>query len=210
LTCGVIAGPFYVIVSLAQALMRQGFDLTRHPWSLLANGGAGWIQVANLVLSGVMVVVFAAGLRQAAGLAGARPGRSLAPLLLAFYGLSLMTAGVFRADPAMGFPAGTPEGPAPISWHGLVHFVAGAVGFTCVAVACFVASRRYAGEGRRGWARFSKATGTVFLVTFGALAAGGGHSVTIVAFTGAILLVCTWMSLVAIEARRRVDAMAVR
>src|SRR2546425_414205 len=36
---GVIAGPVYVLVSLAQALTRDGFDLTRHAWSLLSNGG---------------------------------------------------------------------------------------------------------------------------------------------------------------------------
>jgi hypothetical protein len=34
LAYGVIVGPLYVGVSLAQALTRQGFDLTRHPWSL--------------------------------------------------------------------------------------------------------------------------------------------------------------------------------
>ncbi len=31
---GVIAGPVYVVVSLAQAVTRPGFDLTRHAWSL--------------------------------------------------------------------------------------------------------------------------------------------------------------------------------
>jgi hypothetical protein len=45
---GVIAGPLYVAVSLAQALTRQGFDPTRHAWSLLSNGGLGWIQVTAL------------------------------------------------------------------------------------------------------------------------------------------------------------------
>src|SRR5206468_3829604 len=44
---GVLAGPFYIGVSLAQALVRDGFDLTRHEWSLLANGPGGWIQVLN-------------------------------------------------------------------------------------------------------------------------------------------------------------------
>ena len=35
---GVVAGPFYVGVSLAQAVTRDGFDLGRHAWSQLANG----------------------------------------------------------------------------------------------------------------------------------------------------------------------------
>src|SRR4051812_12417472 len=60
---GVIAGPFYVAVSLAQAVVRDGFDLSRHEWSLLANGSWGWIQVANLVLTGLMVVAASVGFR---------------------------------------------------------------------------------------------------------------------------------------------------
>ncbi|MER7008231.1 DUF998 domain-containing protein, partial [Dactylosporangium sp. NPDC000555] len=50
---GVLAGPFYVTVSLAQALTRENFDISRHAWSLLANGSLGWIQITNLVLSGL-------------------------------------------------------------------------------------------------------------------------------------------------------------
>ena len=47
-------------MSLAQALTRDGFDLTRHPWSLLTNGDLGWIQITNFVLTGLMVLAFAA------------------------------------------------------------------------------------------------------------------------------------------------------
>ena len=115
---GVIAGPFYVVVALAQVFTREGFDAARHQWSLLANGGPGWIQIANFVLTGVMVIAFAVGLRRAlAGGAGAR----WAPRLVGVYGASLIAAGIFRADPALGFPVGTPDGPGEISWHGLLQ-----------------------------------------------------------------------------------------
>src|SRR4030088_2017127 len=50
------AGPFYVAVSLAQALTRDGFDLTRHAWSMLANGSLGWIQITNLIVTGLIVI----------------------------------------------------------------------------------------------------------------------------------------------------------
>ncbi len=46
---GIIAGPMYVLISLGQTVTRDGFDLVRHEWSLLANGSFGWIQSANLV-----------------------------------------------------------------------------------------------------------------------------------------------------------------
>src|SRR5438477_13172356 len=101
---GVLAGPLYVVVSLAQALTRDGFDLTRHQWSLLSNGGLGWIQITNFLVTGLMVIAYAAGLRRALS-----PGRAgkWAPRLVAVYGAGLLGAGVFRADPALGFPPGT-------------------------------------------------------------------------------------------------------
>lgn len=46
-----VLGPFYVAVSLAQALTRAGFSLTRDEWSLLALGHIGWIQTVNLILT---------------------------------------------------------------------------------------------------------------------------------------------------------------
>ena len=55
LICDLIAGPFYIVVGLIQALTRPGFDLMRHDLSLLANGDLGWIQITNLVLTGFFV-----------------------------------------------------------------------------------------------------------------------------------------------------------
>src|SRR5437016_11844943 len=40
---GILAGPFYVVVALAQGLLRPGFDLARDDVSLLSNGDWGWI-----------------------------------------------------------------------------------------------------------------------------------------------------------------------
>ncbi len=62
-----LAGPCYVVVSLAQALTRHGFDLARDEWSLLALGRLGWIQQANLILTGVMIILGAVGARRAIG-----------------------------------------------------------------------------------------------------------------------------------------------
>jgi hypothetical protein len=95
---GVIAGPFYLVVSLAQALTRDGFELTRHAWSLLANGELGWIQIINFTLTGAMLVAFAVGLRRA--LAGGRGGR-WAPRLIGAFGVRPgLPAGRATAAPA--------------------------------------------------------------------------------------------------------------
>lgn len=193
---GIIAGPMYVLVSLAQALTRDGFDLTRHEWSLLANGSSGWIQSANLILTGLMTVAAAVGLRRSL-LPGT--GSNWGPRLIAGYGVSLIAAGLFRADPALGFPVGTPEEPGEISWHGFAHFGAAAVGFACLGAACFVLARRFAVENRRRWAVASRLVGVVFLTGFAAVASSGGSVAANLAFTAAVIMVCGWLSAVSID-----------
>jgi hypothetical protein len=190
---GMIAGPLYVAVSLAQALVRPGFDLRRHQWSLLATGDLGWVQVANFLVTGAMVLAFAVGLRRDLG-------TTWAPRLVAGYGLGLVAAGIFRADPASGFPAGTPDGPGTVSWHGLLHLASGAVGFGCLIAACFVVGRRYARDGRAGFAAYSRVTGIVFLAGFVAVATGAGAVWANLAFVGSVLFAWAW--LVALAADR--------
>jgi hypothetical protein len=196
---GVIAGPIYLVVSLSQALTRDGFDLTRHEWSLLSNGRLGWIQIANLVLTGLMTLAGAVGL----GRVGS-PGR-WAPRLIGAYGVALVAAGAFRADPALGFPPGTPADFREVSWHGALHFVAGGLGFGALIAACLVLGHRFAAENRPGWALFSRATGVLFLAGFVGIASGSGSVGLVVAFTLAVVLVCAWISAVSVHFYRRVN-----
>lgn len=197
---GIIAGPMYVLISLGQAVTRDGFDLVRHEWSLLANGSFGWIQSANLVLSGAMIIAAAVGLRRSLR---SGPGSVWGPRLIGAYGGSLIAAGAFRADPALGFPVGTPEGPGEISWHGMAHFAAGALGFACLGAACFVLARRFAAENRRRWAVASRLVGVVFLTGFAAVASSGGSEAANLAFTAAVIMVCGWITAVSIDGYRR-------
>jgi hypothetical protein len=186
---GIVAGPIYVVVALSQALTRDGFDLSKHAWSLLENGRLGWIQITNFILIGLMTVAAAIGLRRA--LPAGRV-RTWAPALIAAYGVSLIGAGIFRADPAQGFPVGTPE-TTTISWHGMLHFMVGAIGFLCLIAACFVVASRYSGDGRRGLAAFSRTTGVVFLAGFVGIASGS-HGLVTLAFVAAVLTVCAWLT----------------
>src|SRR5258706_13187457 len=95
LTCGVLAGPLYIVVGAAQMLIRPGFDPTRHDLSLMSNGSLGWIQITNFIVTGLLTVAGAAGMRRALP---AGHGRTWGPLLLAIYGLGLIGAGLFVAD----------------------------------------------------------------------------------------------------------------
>jgi hypothetical protein len=202
---GVVAGPAYVAVSLTQALTRDGFDLTRHQWSLLENGDLGWVQVANFVLTGLMVAAYAVGQARALGALGSgRDGRR-APALTALFGVSLVAAGIFRADPALGFPIGTPNGPGTVSGHGIAHFAAAGVGFVAIAASCFVLARRFAAEGARALAAFSRITGVAFLGGFLCVASGAGSVAANLLFTTAVVLVLAWMSVVAAHLYRSLD-----
>lgn len=200
---GVLAGAVYVVVATAQAVTRAGFDPARHAVSLLANGELGWIQIANFVVAGLMVLAAAVGMRRA--LAGERAG-TWGPVLVGVYGIGLVGAGVFTADPAFGFPPGTPQGTTAVSWHGFAHFAVGGIGFLALIAACGVFARRFASQGRRGWAVYSAATGLVFLAAFVGIASGSGDVATTVAFTIAVLLTWKWLALLSVHLYRHADA----
>ncbi|TMC33974.1 MAG: DUF998 domain-containing protein [Chloroflexi bacterium] len=47
--------------------MRPGFDITRHNLRLLANGDLGWIQITNLVVTGVIFFAAFVGIATGSG-----------------------------------------------------------------------------------------------------------------------------------------------
>lgn len=149
LAAGIIAGPLFVIVALVHGLLRPGFNIIRHPASLLSLGDLGWIQISNFVLTGIFYLLAAIGLRRQlqTGI-----GSTWAPRLFAVFGFALIVGGVFTADPGLGFPPGAPQGPpAVMSWHGVVHGFAPVVGFLSLAVALFILARRFGSQRQQGW-----------------------------------------------------------
>lgn len=202
LGCGVIAGPVYVLTSVVQGLTRDGFDLTRHQWSLLENGDLGWIQIANFVGTGAALLAFAVGLGRT--LAGSRRrSAQVAAWLTGTFGASMLAAAVFHPDPALGFPPGTPDGPGDVTTTGILHFACAGVGFTAIAVACFIVAHAFTVDGTRTMARFSRVTGLVFFAGFACVASGSGSIVANLIFTAAVVLVFGWIATVAIDRRGR-------
>lgn len=198
LALGAAAGPIYIVVGLAQALTREGFDMRRHALSLLSNGDLGWIQVTNFLVSGLLVLAGAWGVRRAL-----HPGRAgtWGPILFAGYGVGLLGAACFTADPGLGFPPGTPMTGTGLSTHGLLHFVFGALGFYSLIAACFVFARRFAASGERGWMAFSIFTGVFFFASFGAIASGNASPVIVLGLYAAIFLAWAWHALVSLKLR---------
>lgn len=170
LVCGVIAGPLYIVVGAIQILIRPGFDMRVNALSQMTLGALGWIQVINFVVGGLLVLASAAGMRR---LLRATPAGTWGPLLVGIYGLGLIAASIFSADPGFGFPPGTPQGPpSTLSTHGMLHFASAGVGFLGLIAACFVFARRFSRLAQRWMAWYSVFTGVVFLATFAATASG--------------------------------------
>lgn len=194
LTCGIVAGPLYVVTALIQGLTRPGFNLLHHDVSLLSNGDLGWVQITNFVVTGLLVIAAALGMRRT--MQGSRGG-TWGPLLIGIYGLGLIGAGIFVADPMNGFPPGTPANAHSISIHGLMHLITAAIGFIALIAACFVFARRYISSKQGGWAAYSIATGVIFFAAFAGVASGSSQAPIVIGFWIGVILAFTWIAVMA-------------
>ena len=164
LLCGAIGGPLFVIAFLVQGATRADYDPLRHPVSSLALGPSGWTQSASFFITGLLMLLFAIGLRRALHATGRRS--TWGPLLVGTYATGLVGAGLFVTDPVSGYPLGTPV-QGVRTWHGILHdFPFSLLVFVALAAACFVFARRFAGWGNRGWAIYSAVTGTLIVIGF--------------------------------------------
>jgi Protein of unknown function (DUF998) len=190
LVCGAVAGPLFVTVVVAQAFTRPGFDLTRDAASLLDDGSWGWIQAANFIVAGLLLIAAAAGLRRALRTG---PGHRWTPRLLIIAGAGMVGGGVFHPDPSGGFPPGTPPGASAVaSWQGVAHMLCGSAAFLVLIAVCFVLARRLAASGQRRAAACSRIVGVLCAV--GVVTAGAPHG-PLTLFTG-VSLALLWVAIV--------------
>ena len=199
LRCGVIAGPLYLTVGVMQGLLRDGFDFGRHPLSVLANGSLGWIQTANFLVSGLMVIAAAVGLERVLG-----PKSRGMRWFLAAYGAAMIAAAFFPADPVDGFPPGTPLGfPTSISTTGLIHFLCGALAFLCLGVSAFFAAWTMWRRNDLPLALLSLVSGwSVFIGFFG----GFMLPIGVAGIWFAVVVGWLWLSLLSLRHTRLRDA----
>ncbi len=156
LTLGIIAGPLWLIITYAQAFTRDGFDLVQHSASLLAQGDFGWLQMIAFILAGSFYVASAIGLRRS--ITGS--GSKWAPITLGIFGIGLIVGGIFRTDPILGFPPGTPlEIPETMSASSYIHGFAPIVAFVFAMIFFFIMARRFWRDGRHALAWSSIAVG---------------------------------------------------
>jgi hypothetical protein len=122
---GLVGGPLFVVVFLLEGATRTGYDPLRQPVSALALGPGGWMQQANFIVTGVLMLAFAVGLGTGLRTIGGPP---LAPALIGLYAVGLIGAGVFVTGPvarsprdgrgAAGMPALGEPGPRAGRWRG--------------------------------------------------------------------------------------------
>lgn len=202
LLCGVFAGPFFTLSWLIQGAIRPDYSPLRHPISSLAIGESGWVQTATFIVTGLLVVALAFGLRRVL-LARNAPAR-LAPILITAIGLGLIGAGLFVTDPMNGYPPGTPLLPADYSVAGRLHRSLSALVFLALPTLCFVFARLLARWKEAGWSAYSWGTGGAFIAAFvastlGFLQIGGLESYAGLLQRTTLTIGWTWMMLLALH-----------
>lgn len=163
LWAGTIGPLFFVVVLLIEGATRPGYNAWHSFGSSLSLGSQGWMQIANFLICGVLMLGFAFGLRQALHTG---KGAVWGPILMGFFGLEMILAGIFVTDPGLGYPPGIASLAHPTT-HGVIHALSGLAIFMSLAIATFVMIRRFAGDPAwRGWVLYSLLTGLIILASF--------------------------------------------
>lgn len=196
---GVAAGLFYLAVGIIRGLTREGFSFSEHALSLLMLGEGGWVQSANLMVSGAMVVAAALGLNMAMS-----PGKGArsAGLLVGVYGAALIGSGFFPPDPVDGFP--TRESAAEATTGGLMHMALGGIGFLALVAATFVVAGWLSRRGDSGGATRSRVAGSVVVVGFVGGAALSTSTAGVVMLWVAVVTGWLWLAITSLGLYRSV------
>jgi hypothetical membrane protein len=167
---GTIGGLVFTAAYALEGATRQGYDWLAQPISALSLGPGGWVQSADFVLFGLLMVVSAVGWGRL--LAAGRAAVAF-PALRALAGLALILDGVFSQDPSGGYPPGAR---AAHTLAGQLHTAFAALAIGSPAASWFVLARRLKAEPAwRAWAPAAALTGVLSLVFIAAFGAAGAH-----------------------------------
>jgi hypothetical protein len=203
LLAGGVVGPvLFIVVFLMEDATRPGYRPSQDMVSALSLSNQGWEQIANFLICGVCLLIFAFGLQQTSrtGI-----GRVWGPVLMGIFGLSLIIAGIFSTDPAAGYPPGAS---AVQTLHGTIHGLNAPIAFGSLTAAIFVLGRRFLHDrASRTWGWYSLVTGIVLVLSFiasltlAALAKSGALPSAPAGFLErvAIIVGWAWVALVALR-----------
>lgn len=142
---GIIGPALFVTVFLVEGFLRPAYNPLSMYVSALSLGSRGWIQMANFMQFGLLLLWFTRGVSsEFQNVKAARRGA----LLLAIIALCYFLSGPFVMD-----PEGTPRELMTI--HGTVHGILGAIAFLLMPISIFVYWRQFVLDpgwaGMRGW-----------------------------------------------------------
>lgn len=172
LGCGAIGALLFTVIYVLEGITRAGYDAWHQPISALSLGPGGWVQQANFVVYGVLLVISAAGWYRL--LKPVRAGIWF-PLLQGVSGLCLIGAGLFSMDPFPGYPPGASLTPSTV--HGTLHSLLAWVLILTLAMGCFAFAQYARNAHWRGWFVYSLLTGMLILIFWGAFVQGASGTV---------------------------------
>jgi hypothetical membrane protein len=180
---GIVFPPLWLVVLIVLGFVKPGFNQLTQAGSSESIGQYGWVQIANFIVLGIALVVFAFGLWQ--GFGDRLSGR-IGSVLMALAGVGLVGAGVFSSD----------GGNRAVSFHGNMHMTFSLVLFLSLLIAGFVYARRFWDD--RRFAIYSMAT---------ALAIPASFALTFVIPPGLsqramLIIVWTWITILGLRLRR--------
>ena len=159
--------------------------------SSLALGSAGWVQMLNFAVLGVLTIGLAVALYRVV-----RPGAlpRVGPFLLALAGIGLVLS-LFPTD------HGPPD--APATWHGNIHAVAFGLALVPLLLAFFFLAFSFSGDSRWGaYGWLSPAISTAAIVCFVLGASLLPQSLGQVALYLTLLILFAGLTLIALKVRR--------
>jgi hypothetical protein len=200
---GIITGPFFTVAWLLGAIGRQDYNPMRHPISSLSIGEFGWIQSSVFLITSLLMLAFAVGVRDAFMDCG---HARWTWVFLAAVGIGLLGAGLFVTDPMNGYPRGTPLVPTDFTVHGRLHRAFSALVFLGMPLAGFASVGWFTTQGKAAWATYSKASAWAFLGSFVAttiafLGVGGLDQIAGLLQRVTLTVGWTWVMLLALEVR---------
>src|SRR5262245_28586622 len=132
---GMIASMLFVAVFVLEDLLRSDFDWLRRAVSEHSIGQHGWIQIITFIATGLLFLRFARAVEREFR---DSYGGTRAPRFLTIVGWCILLSGPFVTDPAPVRIFSTEA-----TWHGTLHGILGAIGFTLMPVSCFAFSRHF-------------------------------------------------------------------
>ena len=130
---GIIGPALFVLVFTIEGFLRPGYSTLKDFISALSLGPRGWIQIANFIIFGILLLLFTFGV--ATQFKTGKASR-WGIILLFTLGVCYLLSGPFVED-----VAGTPFGGNTV--HGIIHGIFGGIVFVVMPITCFVFLRRF-------------------------------------------------------------------